>query len=135
MQGTLVYPGNFGVFNWGSIAVDPKRQVMFGMPLYLAFIQQLVEKDGSDLGVTNQGEQGINSNAGAPYAVDMRPFLSPIGVPCQQPPWGYVAGVDLKTGETAYKHKNGTIRDLSPIPLPIAMGVPAIGGPVITEGV
>lgn len=33
-QGTLVYPGNFGVFNWGSVAVDPKRQVMFGMPLY-----------------------------------------------------------------------------------------------------
>lgn len=133
-QGTLVYPGNFGVFNWGSIAVDPKRQVMFGMPLYLAFIQQLVEKDGTDMGPTNQGEQGINSNAGAPYAVDMKPFLSPMGVPCQQPPWGYVAGVDLKTGETVYKHKNGTIRDLTPLPLPIKMGVPGIGGPVITDG-
>lgn len=133
-QGTLVYPGNFGVFNWGGIAVDPKRQVMFGMPLYLGFIQQLVKKDGSDMGATNQGEQGLNSNEGAPYAVDMRPFLSPLGIPCQQPPWGYVAGVDLKTGQIAYKHKNGTIRDLTPLPLPIKMGVPGIGGPVITEG-
>ena len=134
VEGTLVYPGNFGVFNWGGIAVDPKRQVMFGMPLYLAFIQQLVEKDGSDMGATNQGEQGLNSNEGAPYAVDMRPFLSLLGIPCQQPPWGYVAGVDLKTGEIAYKHRNGTIRDLSPLPLPIKMGVPGIGGPIITEG-
>ncbi|WP_235263456.1 membrane-bound PQQ-dependent dehydrogenase, glucose/quinate/shikimate family [Nitrincola sp. A-D6] len=133
-QGTLVYPGNFGVFNWGGIAVDPKRQVMFGMPLYLGFIQQLVEKNGSDMDAANQGEQGLNSNEGAPYAVDMRPFLSPMGVPCQQPPWGYVAGVDLKTGEIAYKHKNGTIRDMTPLPLPIKMGVPGIGGPIITEG-
>ncbi|ODC03541.1 glucose dehydrogenase [Terasakiispira papahanaumokuakeensis] len=133
-QGTIVYPGNFGVFNWGSVAVDPKRQVMFGMPLYLAFTQQLVKNDGSDLGPTNQGEHGLNSNEGAPYAVDMKPLLSPMGVPCQQPPWGYVAGVDLKTGETVYKHKNGTIRDISPLPLPIKMGVPGIGGPIITAG-
>ncbi|TIR45104.1 MAG: membrane-bound PQQ-dependent dehydrogenase, glucose/quinate/shikimate family, partial [Mesorhizobium sp.] len=27
LQGTLVYPGNFGVFNWGGVAVDPVRQV------------------------------------------------------------------------------------------------------------
>lgn len=86
------------------------------------------------MGATNQGEQGLNSNEGAPYAVDMRPFLSPLDIPCQQPPWGYVAGVDLKTGEIVYKHTNGTIQDLSPLPLPLKMGVPGIGGPVITEG-
>ncbi|MDN3524540.1 glucose/quinate/shikimate family membrane-bound PQQ-dependent dehydrogenase [Halomonas sabkhae] len=132
-QGTIVFPGNFGVFNWGSIAVDPKRQVMFGMPLYLAFTSTLVPKDGADLGKTNQGEQGINENAGADYAVDMKPFLSPLGVPCQQPPWGYVAGADLRTGETVWKHKNGTVEDMTALPLPIKMGVPGIGGPVITE--
>ena len=31
LQGTIVYPGNFGTFNWGSVAVDPERQVMFAM--------------------------------------------------------------------------------------------------------
>lgn len=132
-QGTIVFPGNFGVFNWGSIAVDPKRQVMFGMPLYLAFTSTLVPKEGAELGETNQGEQGLNENAGAPYAVEMKPFLSPFGVPCQQPPWGYVAGTDLRTGEIVWKHKNGTIEDMTALPLPIKMGVPGIGGPVITE--
>lgn len=132
-KGTLVYPGNFGVFNWGSVAVDPKRQVMFGMPLYLAFTSKLVAKEGQDLGETNQGEQGLNENAGASYAVEMGPFLSPIGVPCQQPPWGYVAGVDLQTGKTAWQHKNGTIEDLTPLKLPIKIGVPGIGGPIITD--
>ncbi|MCL1481920.1 MULTISPECIES: membrane-bound PQQ-dependent dehydrogenase, glucose/quinate/shikimate family [unclassified Marinobacter] len=133
-QGTIVYPGNFGVFNWGGIAVDPERQVMFGMPLYLAFTSKLIPKEGADLGETNQGEQGVNENAGAPYAVEMKPFLSPLGIPCQQPPWGYVAGADLRTGEVVWKQKNGTIYDMTPLPLPIEIGVPGIGGPIITGG-
>jgi quinoprotein glucose dehydrogenase len=133
-QGSIVYPGNFGVFNWGGIAVDPERQVMFGMPLYLAFTSKLIRKEGAELGETNQGEQGVNENAGAPYAVEIKPFLSPLGIPCQQPPWGYVAGADLRTGEVTWKRKNGTVYDMTPLPLPIEMGVPGIGGPIITGG-
>lgn len=135
-QGTLVYPGNFGVFNWGSIAVDPKRQIMFGMPLNLAFISTIQDKKtpGFSDAESNKGEHGVNANHGAPYAVELKPFLSPIGVPCQQPPWGYVAGANLVTGKTAWQHKNGTIYDMTPLPLPIEMGVPGIGGPMITGG-
>jgi quinoprotein glucose dehydrogenase len=136
LQGTLVYPGNFGVFNWGSVAVDPVRQVMFGMPTYLAFTSQLIPSDeiGPNQEV-NTGEAGLNLNVGGPYGVIMSPFMSPVGLPCQTPPWGYVAGVDLKTGRTAYKLKNGTIRDAGPFPLPpITLGVPGIGGPMITAG-
>ncbi|MBA3448988.1 MAG: PQQ-binding-like beta-propeller repeat protein, partial [Pseudaminobacter sp.] len=59
---------------------------------------------------------------------------SPIGLPCQAPPWGYVAAADLTTGEVIWRHKNGTVRDLSPLPLPFEMGVPAIGGPIVTGG-
>jgi quinoprotein glucose dehydrogenase len=31
-------------------------------------------------------------------------------------------------------HVNGTVRDLSRIPLPFKLGVPGIGGPIITRG-
>lgn len=64
----------------------------------------------------------------------MGPFLSPLGVPCQAPPWGYVAGADLRTGKIAYKHRNGTVYDMTPLPLPLKVGVPGIGGPMITAG-
>ncbi|HWD14508.1 glucose/quinate/shikimate family membrane-bound PQQ-dependent dehydrogenase [Pseudochrobactrum sp. sp1633] len=136
LQGTIVYPGNFGVFNWGSVAVDPKRQVMFGMPTYLAFTSRLVPADqippkGQD---EKASEQGLNRNDGAPYGVFMGPLLSPLGIPCQSPPWGYVAGVDLRTGKIAYKHKNGTVEDMAPVPVPLKLGVPGIGGPMITAG-
>ncbi|MCJ8140372.1 glucose/quinate/shikimate family membrane-bound PQQ-dependent dehydrogenase [Falsirhodobacter halotolerans] len=136
LNGSLIYPGNFGVFNWGSIAVDPERQVMFGMPTYLAFTSKLIPRAdipprGAD---ETASEQGINRNEGAPYGVEMGPFLGPLGIPCQAPPWGYVAGADLTTGDIAWRHKNGTVRDMTPLPLPFELGVPGIGGPIITRG-
>lgn len=136
LQGSLIYPGNFGVFNWGGIAVDPGRQIMFGMPTYLAFTSKLVPRaDVPPPGDNTKGsEQGLNRNEGAPYAVIMGPFVSPLGLPCQAPPWGYVAGADLRTGKITWKHRNGTVRDSSPLPLPFKVGVPGIGGPMITAG-
>jgi quinoprotein glucose dehydrogenase len=134
-KGSIIYPGNFGTFNWGAVAVDPQRQVMFAMPVYLAFTSKLVPRpDEYARVVSKDGEDVFNENFGAPYAAKMGPFVSVIGLPCQSPPWGYVAGVDLTTGKTVYKHVNGTVRDLSPVPLPFKMGVPGIGGPIITKG-
>lgn len=136
LQGTLVYPGNFGTFNWGSIAVDPQRQVMFGMPTYLAFTSRLVPRaDVPPKGQDQKGsEEGLNRNDGAPYGVYMGPFLGPLNIPCQAPPWGYVAAADLRTGKIAYKHVNGTVYDMTPLPLPFKLGVPGIGGPIVTKG-
>ncbi|MCF3638600.1 glucose/quinate/shikimate family membrane-bound PQQ-dependent dehydrogenase [Rhizobium sp. TRM95111] len=136
LEGTLVYPGNFGTFNWGSVAVDPERQILFGMPTYLAFTSRLVPREDIPPKAQDEkgSEQGLNRNDGAPYGVFMGPFLGPLGIPCQAPPWGYVAGADLRTGEIAYKHKNGTVYDMTPLPLPFKVGVPGIGGPIVTKG-
>ena len=139
-QGSLIYPGNFGVFNWGSIAVDPTRQIAFTTPTYLAFVSRLVARPNDkalmvqDDGPPKGALPALNENFGAPFAVHLSPFVSPLGIPCQAPPWGYVAGADLRTGKIAWKHRNGTVRDLSPLPLPFKMGVPNLGGPVMTAG-
>jgi quinoprotein glucose dehydrogenase len=139
-QGSLIYPGNFGVFNWGGIAVDPQRQIAFTTPTYLAFVSQLVPR-ANDTTLYVQGSErpkgslpALNENFGAPFAVKLGAFLSPLGIPCQAPPWGYVAGADLTTGKVAWMHRNGTVRDLSPLPLPFKMGVPNLGGPMVTAG-
>jgi quinoprotein glucose dehydrogenase len=142
LQGTIVFPGNFGVMDWGGMAIDPIHQVAFAHPNYMAFVDKLVPQakikrgtkgpsGGSDLAGQ---ERGLNPNRGAPFAVLLNPFLSEIGLPCQAPPWGYVAGLDLTTGKVAWRRINGTIRDESPVPLPIAMGVPSLGGPLATRG-
>lgn len=140
LEGSLAYPGNFGVFNWGSIAVDPARGIAFTTPATLAFTVQLVPRpDATTLLVQKDGPpQGslpaLNENFGAPFAARMQPFLSVLGIPCQEPPWGSVAGVDLNAGRIVWRHRNGTVRDLSPLPLPFAMGVPNLGGPIVTAG-
>ncbi|ASK36240.1 membrane-bound PQQ-dependent dehydrogenase, glucose/quinate/shikimate family [Alcanivorax sp. N3-2A] len=133
-RGSLIYPGNFGVFNWGGVAVDPVRQVAFTTPAYLAFVSTLVPREDDSTHYVSKGKPGLNENFGAPYAVELKPFLSPLGLPCQQPPWGYVAGANLRTGEVVWRHRNGTVRDRSPIPLPFKMGVPDLGGPLMTAG-
>jgi len=139
-QGTLVYPGNFGVFNWGGIAVDPQRQVAFTTPTYLAFISQLVPRaDDKTMYVQDENRPqdslpALNENFGAPFAIKLSAFTSALGLPCQAPPWGYVAAADLTTGNIAWMHKNGTVIDSSPLPLPFKMGVPNLGGPIMTAG-
>ena len=144
-RGSLVFPGNFGVIDWGGIAVDPVRQIAFANPSYMAFVDVLMARDKAkqkrpppqDMkqpGQEASSEEGSNPDYGAPYSADLHPFLSFLGLPCQAPPWGYVAGLDLRTGRLVYRHKNGTIRDEAPVSLPFAMGVPSLGGPIVTAG-
>jgi glucose dehydrogenase len=134
---TLVYPGNAGVFNWGGVAVNPVRQVLVGTPALLAFTYRLFPRHDQTTNLVSAGsKEHWNENYGARYAVEIGPFLSPLGVPCQAPPWGAVAGVDLHSGKLAWLHRNGTVRDQMPAWLPIAfpMGVASLGGPLITAG-
>ncbi|MBA1272418.1 glucose/quinate/shikimate family membrane-bound PQQ-dependent dehydrogenase [Stutzerimonas azotifigens] len=133
-QGSLIYPGNFGVFNWGGVAVDPVRQMVFSTPAYLAFTSRLVPRQDDTTTYVSDKPPFLNENFGAPFAVELGPFVSPIGLPCTAPPWGYVAGADLRTGRTAWQRRNGTVRDLTPLPLPFRMGVPSLGGPIVTAG-
>ncbi|MEF2052589.1 hypothetical protein [Pseudomonas aeruginosa] len=134
-QGSLIYPGNVGVFNWGGVAVDPVRQILFTSPNYMAFVSQMVPRDKVPSGSKREGEtSGVQPNTGAPYAVIMHPFMSPIGLPCQAPSWGDVAGIDLTTAKVVWQHKNGTSRDNTPVPIGLTVGVPSMGGSITTAG-
>ncbi|MBV6286249.1 glucose/quinate/shikimate family membrane-bound PQQ-dependent dehydrogenase [Pseudomonas aegrilactucae] len=134
-QGSLIYPGNVGVFNWGGVSVDPVRQMLFTSPNYMAFVSKMVPRAEVAEGSKRESEtSGVQPNTGAPYAVIMHPFMSPLGVPCQAPAWGYVAGIDLTTNKVVWKHKNGTSRDSSPIPIGLPIGVPSMGGSIVTAG-
>lgn len=43
-KGSLIFPGNIGVFNWGSVAIDPERQVLIAAPVRLAYKYTLIKR-------------------------------------------------------------------------------------------
>ncbi|WP_131195823.1 glucose/quinate/shikimate family membrane-bound PQQ-dependent dehydrogenase [Lichenihabitans psoromatis] len=139
LQGTLVFPGNLGMFEWGGIAVDPVRQIAIANPMSVPFVSTLIPRGADNPAKPNASlpagsENGVQPMFGTPYGVDLHAFLSPIGIPCLRPPWGYMAGIDLQTKKVIWMHRNGTIQDSSPIPVPVKLGVPTLGGPLATAG-
>ncbi|MBV8697392.1 MAG: membrane-bound PQQ-dependent dehydrogenase, glucose/quinate/shikimate family [Bradyrhizobium sp.] len=138
-QGTLVYPGDFGMFEWGGIAVDPVRQIAIANPQSIPFISRLVPRGADNPAAPNAAhppgtELGVQPMYGTPYGVDLGIFLSPLKIPCMAPPWGSIAALDLKTNKIVWQHRVGTIRDEAPLPLPFKLGVPMLGGPMVTAG-
>ncbi|WP_120296493.1 glucose/quinate/shikimate family membrane-bound PQQ-dependent dehydrogenase [Paraburkholderia sp. BL23I1N1] len=140
LQGTLVFPGNLGMFEWGGLAIDTDRQIAVANPIALPFVSRLIPRSPGNpmepvAGAKGSGtESGIQPQYGVPYGVTINPFLSPLGLPCKQPAWGYMSAIDLKTNEIVWKKRIGTVHDSSPIPLPFRMGMPMLGGPIVTAG-
>ena len=138
-NGTLVFPGNLGVFEWGGVSINPDRQIAVMNPIGLPFVSRLIPADPNrEFQARGAGtEHGMQPMYGVPYGVDIQAFLSPLGLPCKQPAWGYVAGVDLKTHEVVWKKRIGTIRDSLPTVMqlpPLKIGVPGLGGAISTAG-
>jgi quinoprotein glucose dehydrogenase len=143
-QPSIIYPSPMGGMNWGSVSVDRDRDIMIVNSNNMALRSQLVRRAVADaLGVKPLGRGGhfsmniMDPQAGTPYAVQAPPFLSNLGIPCQQPPFGMISAVDLKTRKLLWSHPFGTGRDSGPlgIPshLPFTMGVPNMGGSVTTR--
>ncbi len=134
-EGSLMYPGNAGGINWGGVAVDPARRVLIANVIQLPFLVSLLPSAQLDAAqASGHGLRGEYApQRGTPYAMRRRIFLSPLGVPCTPPPWGKLVSVDLDRGEIRWDVAFGTIRDVAPLPLPIELGTPNAGGPLVTS--
>lgn len=140
-QGTLVFPGDFGMFEWGGISVNTDQQFAIANPMAMPFISKLIPRGpgnpiepGADGAAGSGSESGVQHMYGVPYGVELNPFLSPLGLPCLQPSWGFVSAINLRNHQIIWKKRIGTVRDSAPVPLPFKMGVPMLGGPVTTAG-
>jgi quinoprotein glucose dehydrogenase len=133
LQGTLVFPSNVGGVNWGSAAYDPQRHLLYvdtnRLPIFVKMIPR-AELDAARKNATDSdrlhGE--FARQTGAPYAMFRTPLLSPSGLPCNTPPWGTVAAVDLFEGKKVWDVPLGSF-------LPgMNTGTITLGGPMVTAG-
>lgn len=129
VQGSVQMPFFGGGSNWGGMAFDPERRLIITNVMNLAQWVRLVPAAGPDK--VKEGELGRQK--GAPYMMRRGILLSPIGVPCNAPPWGEISAVNIDTGELVWRVPLGRV----PLPLgikaPAAWGSPNIGGPIATS--
>lgn len=129
---TLMYPGNAGGSNWGGVAVDPNRQILVANTMNMAWAVSLFPAEDFDAMAKQYPEKELGRQLGTPYGMTREMVMSPFGLPCNPPPWGTLAAVDLDSGDILWQEPLGTVRDIAPVPIPIKFGVPSLGGPVIT---
>ncbi len=148
----IQYPGYNGGSDWGSVAVDPARGVIIAnyndMPNHNELVPRATadEKGWAPRGDARGGKMSSSPEGagdpqvGAPYAIDVNagwraPFT---GLLCKEPPYGGMRAIDIATGETIWDRDLGTARRNGPfnIPtgLPLVIGTPNNGGPLVTAG-
>jgi quinoprotein glucose dehydrogenase len=142
-QGSIHFPSAAGGVNWGGGAYDPGRNLFIVNQSRVASIVQLVPRaaydsiEGTIPTVTRSlpGTTALyGAQKGTPYAIRRQLMLSPFGAPCNRPPWGTLAAVDMSTGNVKWEVPLGTLREQAPWPFWLNKGVPNLGGPIVTAG-
>ena len=139
--GTLLAPGNFGGFNWGSVSVDADHGLLIATPMLLAhrlhlFTPQQVAEAGPMASlVLGKNHPAVRLSEDAPmpefrdpdpdnpydhahiryYGVP-QPFMSRLGtgVPCFEPPWSLIAAIDLNSRELMWSRPLGSMKEAGP---------------------
>lgn len=113
IQGTILYPFTGGGANWGGGAYDPTTNRLYLNTSSAMHLIKLIPREETDEewhSVPN-GEQA--PMRGAPYAMSRQTMLSPLGLPCNPPPWGQLHAIDMGRGKIVW-HRFSARRRISP---------------------
>jgi quinoprotein glucose dehydrogenase len=132
-QGTLFYPMTGGGVNWGGAAFDPVNQILYANVSRAIHIIKLIPRAEVEALKPAKGFD-LGEQRGAPFAMTRRVALSPLGFPCNKPPWGETVAVDLKAGKILWRSTVGTSEDRAPLGIAFKSGTPLPNGVVITAG-
>jgi len=122
-QSSVDYPVSVGGMDWGGLAFDPQRNILIVNSNSVLGAHHLApHTDGS----------GYSPLVGTPYRQVYDNMMSMFGAPCNAPPWGKLAGINITTGKKVWEVPLGTTRDEAPWPLWFHLGVPNQGGAITT---
>jgi quinoprotein glucose dehydrogenase len=135
-QGTILYPFTGGGTNWGGLAFDASHDVVYVNTSSAMHLVTLIPAAGFKAAKAAQPNVEISAQAGAPYAMKREILRSPLGLPCNPPPWGLLHAIDMHDGQILWEVPLGTTADLAPGSqyLMHGTGTPNFGGPIVTAG-
>jgi quinoprotein glucose dehydrogenase len=139
---TITYPSFLGGIDWGGVSIDPERRLMVVNWSRMANYTRMVPRKEADaMGIRPSVDGKVVgkavAQAGTPFALETGPFLSPLAMPCTQPPFGKIAVVNLDTRKLLWSRPLGKATDSGPLGvashIPYPMGVPNTGGSLATR--
>ncbi|MCP5067835.1 MAG: pyrroloquinoline quinone-dependent dehydrogenase [bacterium] len=128
VQGSIMVPGNAGGTNWGGVAIDPERQLLLANVMDLPWVVTLYSRSEFDK-ARAAGRSGVEfaPQEGTAWGMSREMLSSPLGAPCNPPPWGSLHAIDLQTGDLRWSIPIGGL------PLVGDFGLPNLGGPLVTK--
>lgn len=138
-DGSILYPYTAGGANWSGSAWDPTRRLLVVPVNNLAHVIRLQAMP--DDNVVDRGKKPIDGYwSGLQFMLSgrgtgLRYWLHPTsgrksfkvdGVPCNEPPWGWLVAVDLRDGTIAWRVPSGSLDGVD--------GLPNFGHPLATGG-
>lgn len=140
LQPSIAYPGFNGGIDWGGVSVDPERQLLFVNSNRVANYDRLLTRAEADARAGQFVAREVGGpvrQGGTPYAAHIQIFRTPLGIPCNQPPFGMISAIDLRSGKLVWAQRFGNGRAAGPwgirSMLPIPVGTPNNGGSLATR--
>jgi membrane-bound PQQ-dependent dehydrogenase (glucose/quinate/shikimate family) len=136
----LYSPGWMGGMDWGGVSIDHDRGIMVTTTMHIANYDRFLTPE--DVRRDPSLKRSMQPQMGSPYAgVIADYFHSPLGVPCQEPPYGRLNAVDMRAHKLLWSIPLGTAEHSGPLALPflrvpfaIPMGNVTMGGSLVTRG-
>jgi len=132
-KGSVVMPLFGGGSNWGSVAFDPNTNLLVANTMSLVGMAQVIARADFEAVAGAHPADAPTPQRGTPYGMRRKILVSPLGVPCNPPPWGELSAVDLATGEIRWRVPLGQVKK-GPFYTPESWGSPNVGGPLVTAG-
>jgi len=135
---TIQYPSWLGGMNWGSVSIAENLGYMIVNDTRVAIWNRMIPRAAYDeKTLSGGGHEGNAPQSGTPWGIEQGRFLSPLGIPCQEPPYGTLTAIDLATRKVAWSMPLGTTEQTGPLGiathLPMPIGMPTRGGPITTS--
>jgi len=117
----VLFPGLNGGANWGGVAYDPSSSLLYINSMDVGGLFRMVDRgDDAEIRFRLRAQK---------YEF----FWDKNNYPCQQPPWGHLTAVDMKTGAFRWRVVLGEFDELKAKGIP-KTGAPNLGGPIVTAG-
>jgi quinoprotein glucose dehydrogenase len=133
-QGTILFPFTGGGVKWGGVAFDPNRQILLANTSRIAHVITLFKAEDFAKLDAQFPDREVSPQQGAPFGMIRDPLLGwLVELPCNPPPWGVLAAVDLKAGRILWEARLGTIEEYTGGLVALPWGTPNLGGPIVTK--